>query len=85
MAGLRHEFRIFRRYDRSLVQTVHVTSGRYDQGAFAADSIWTATYDIDWRLSDRLTVGVGAERLGQFFDGNREYSTVALARVNARF
>ncbi len=85
LAGLRHEFRIFRRYDRSLVQTVHVTSGRYDQGAFAADSIWTATYDIDWRLSDRLTVGVGAERLGQFFDGNREYSTVALARVNARF
>lgn len=85
LGGLSHEFRIYRRYERSLTQTVSVRAGRHDQSGFATGSIWSAGYELSLRLSNSLALGLGAERAGQFFDGEREHSTVASMTVNARF
>jgi biofilm PGA synthesis protein PgaA len=85
MLGLEHELRLYRRYERGLTQTVSVGSGRYYQSGFAGGSIWSLAYRIDWSLSQRLGVGLGAERHGQFFDGLREHTTVGTVSVTGRF
>lgn len=85
MLGLAHEFRLYRKYERGLTQTVSAGSGRYYQTGFPSGSIWSLQYRIDWSLSQRLGVGFGAERHGQFFDGLREHTTVGTVSVTGRF
>lgn len=83
--GLFHELRIYRRYERSVSQSVGLSAGRYDQRGYAAGSVWNARYELEIAVSDRLRLGFGAERARQRFDGEREMSTLAFATVNARF
>ena len=85
MVGVTHQYRILRNYDRELTQNIGVGTGRYVQTGFNSGSIWALRYRIDWSLSERLTLGIGAERLGQFFDGLREHSTIGTVEVTSRF
>jgi len=85
MAGLTHQFRILRRYDRELTQHVSVGTGRYAQAGFDSGSTWAVRYRLELSVNQRLTVAVGAERLGQFYDGLREHSTVGTVEVTGRF
>jgi len=82
--GLNHAWRIFRRYEHSLVQNVRVSTGRYYQQGFDTGSSWSAAYALDWERSERLAFSFGVERLGQFFDGQREHATVGTISVRAR-
>jgi len=84
-AGLKHEYRIFRRYDRKLTQTIGAATGRYFQTGFSSGSIWSVRYQIDLSLSPRLGVGFGAERHGQVFDGVHEHTTIGTIAVTSRF
>ncbi|MDX1563515.1 MAG: hypothetical protein R3305_11345, partial [Gammaproteobacteria bacterium] len=85
IAGLRHDWRLHRRYERELVQSVFARTGRYAQSGFDAGSIWSAGYRIDWRINNRFSVGIAAERHGQRFDGVRERTTVGIVDFNGRF
>jgi biofilm PGA synthesis protein PgaA len=85
MLGLAHEFRLYRRFERGLTQTIGAGSGRYYQTGFPSGSIWSLTYRIDWSLSQKLWAGFGVERHGQFFDGAREHTTVGTVSVTGRF
>jgi biofilm PGA synthesis protein PgaA len=83
-AGLSHEGRLFRRYDRSLVQTASVAVGRYDQSGYSAGEIWRAEYGLTWQPGKRLAFGAGIERARMRYDGVPEYSTDFFATVRAR-
>jgi biofilm PGA synthesis protein PgaA len=83
-AGLRHEGRLFRRYDRSLVQTASVAIGRYDQSGYSAGEVWRAEYGLTWQPGKRLAFGAGLERARMRYDGAPEYSTDFFATVRAR-
>ena len=85
LAGVSHEYRLFRRYDHMLTQTIGAATGRYFQTGFASGSIWSLHYQIDWSLNQRLRLGFGAQRLGQVFDGVREQSTIGTVSVLSRF
>ena len=83
-AGLRHEGRLFRRYDQSLVQTATIAFGRYDQAGYSAGDVWRAEYGLRWQPGKRLTFGAGVARARMRYDGVPEYSTEFLATVRAR-
>jgi biofilm PGA synthesis protein PgaA len=83
-AGLSHEGRLFRRYDRSLVQTASVAVGRYDQSGYSAGEVWRAEYGLTWQPGKRLAFGAGIERARMRYDGVPEYSTDFFATVRAR-
>jgi biofilm PGA synthesis protein PgaA len=83
--GLEHRFRLYRRYDREVGQIFAVSAGEYAQQGFESGSIWSIRYGIDWTLSDRLSLGIEAQRHGQLFDGLREHATVGLVSVSGRF
>jgi biofilm PGA synthesis protein PgaA len=83
-AGLSHEGRLFRRYDRSLVQTASVAVGRYDQSGYSAGEVWRAEYGLRWQPGKRLAFGAGIERARMRYDGVPEYSTDFFATVRAR-
>lgn len=85
IAGLTHEYRIFRRYERELKQVLRIGTGRHEQDGFDPGSIWSVRYRIDFKVSDRLALSIGAERLGQFFDGVREHTTTGTLSVTGRF
>ena len=85
MLGLEHRFRLHRRYDRELNQTVGINTGRYAQQGFETGSVWSASYRVDWQLSERHLLAFEVQRLGQFFDGVREHSTVGLIALDSRF
>jgi len=84
-AGLSHTLRLYRRYERELNQTISANAGRYAQQGFDNGSIWSVTYRIDWMITRRHSLSVEAQRLGQFFDGAREHSTVGVISLNSRF
>jgi biofilm PGA synthesis protein PgaA len=84
LVGLHNEWRLFRRYERSLVQSADVAVGRYDQAGYAAGDIWRARYEIQWQPGRRLAVSAGVERSRRFFDGAVEHSTGLVATVRAR-
>jgi len=84
-AGIEHQYRLFRRYERELNQTVGVTTGRYWQAGFDPGSTWSVRYRIEGSLSERLVLGIEAMRSGQIYDGEREHSTTAIVTVAARF
>jgi biofilm PGA synthesis protein PgaA len=83
-AGLSHEGRLFRRYDRSLVQTASVAVGRYDQSGYSAGEVWRAEYGLTWQPGKRLAFGAGIERARMRYDGVPEYSTDFFATLRAR-
>jgi biofilm PGA synthesis protein PgaA len=83
-AGLEWQQRLHRRYERSVVQTVGLRSGRYDQAGFEEGPVWQLQYEIGWRLSQTLAFGFGAQRAAQRYDGVREHTTTAFFNVNAR-
>ena len=70
--GLEHEWRIFRDYDRSLVQGAGVYSGIYDQDSYGSDSLWRFRIEHDWELSDRLNFRYGFDIARRPYDGNQE-------------
>jgi biofilm PGA synthesis protein PgaA len=82
--GLSHEGRLFRRYDRSLVQTASIAVGRYDQSGYSAGEVWRAEYGLTWQPGKRLAFGAGIERARMRYDGVPEYSTDFFATVRAR-
>jgi biofilm PGA synthesis protein PgaA len=82
--GLQHEGRLLRRYDRSLVQTVAVDIGRYDQAGYSAGDIWRAQYALRWQPGKRLAFGAGVQRARMHYDGVPEYSTQFQATVRGR-
>jgi biofilm PGA synthesis protein PgaA len=83
-AGLYHEGRLFRRYERSLVQTASIALGRYAQEGYSTGDVWRAEYGLRWQPGKRLTFGAGVERARMRYDGVPEYSTEFLATVRAR-
>ena len=84
LVGLHQEWRLFRRYERSLTQHADLAVGRYDQAAYPAGSLWRARYSVQWQLSQRVAVSAGLERSRQFFDGAVEHSTQLSATLRAR-
>jgi biofilm PGA synthesis protein PgaA len=84
LVGLRNEWRLFRRYERSATQTTEVALGRYDQAGFAAGNVWRVRYSLQWQPSRRFAVSAGVERSRQFFDGAVEHSTGLVATLRAR-
>jgi len=85
LAGVEHEYRLFRRYTNSVTQNIALTGGRYGQNGLASGTIWRLNYEIAWRISDRLTLTAGVARRRDFYDAVREYTTTGLVAVNARF
>ncbi|HVY63507.1 MAG TPA: poly-beta-1,6 N-acetyl-D-glucosamine export porin PgaA [Gammaproteobacteria bacterium] len=84
LVGLHDEWRLFRRYDRSVTQNADISVGRYDQRGFSPGSIWRLRYTLQWQPSPRLAVSAGLERSRQFFDGTVEHSTGFVATLRAR-
>lgn len=85
MLGLAHQWRLFRRYERELSQTIAVGAGNFAQRGFDNGDIWSAAYRIDWALSNRHLLSFEAERHGQYFDGARERANVFALTLNSRF
>lgn len=83
--GIEHRLRLFHRYERRIVQIVGAGAGRYYQAGFGTGSTWSLRYRLDFTLSERLSIGIEADRLGQRFDGVREHSTVGLISLVSRF
>jgi biofilm PGA synthesis protein PgaA len=83
-AGLRHEGRLFRRYDRSLVQTASIAFGHYDQAGYSPGGMWRAEYGLTWQPGKRVAFGAGVERARMRYDGVPEYATELVATVRAR-
>jgi len=70
--GLEHEWRIYRDYDRSLVQRAGIYAGVYDQASFGADSLWRFRIAHDWGISDRLNFSYGFDIAKRPYDGAQE-------------
>jgi biofilm PGA synthesis protein PgaA len=83
--GIEHRYRIHRRYERQIVQTIGLGAGRYFQSGYKAGPTWSVRYRLDFTLGDRLSLGIEADRLGQTFDGVREHSTLGLVSLVSRF
>ena len=84
LVGLRHEWRIFRRYERSVTQSTELAAGRYAEDGFPAGTIWRARYTLQWQPGQRFAVSAGLERSRSLFDGVHEHSTGVVATVRAR-
>lgn len=82
--GLRHNWRILRRYDRALSQTVEAQIGSYDQKGFGSGRVWVARYMLNMQLGDRLYVQTGIRRSRMVYDGAPEYDTSVVATIQAR-
>ena len=83
--GVAHMLRLRRRYERELNQTIRASAGRYAQQGFSAGSTWSLSYRLDWAISARHSLGFEGQRLGQFFDGVREHTTLGIFSLNSRF
>jgi biofilm PGA synthesis protein PgaA len=70
--GLEHEWRIFRDYDRSLVQRAGIYAGIYDQESYGSDSLWRFRIEHEWEISDRLNFSYGFDIARRPYDGNQE-------------
>lgn len=70
--GLRNTWRQFRRYDHQLVHRLSADVGFYDQQGFGSAPTWTLDYEIEWQLSDRLSLRGGAQLNQRVYDGDEE-------------
>jgi len=84
LVGLRHEWRIRRRYDRLLTQVAEVRVGQYDQSGFDTGNIWRASYALNIELSPNLFIRTGIQRSRMFYDGAAEFDTTLFATIQAR-
>ena len=75
LLGARHEWRLFRRYDSSVVQLVEAGAGWYDQAGYPGGRIWRARYALRFELGPAVTVEGAALRSRMFYDGLPEYGT----------
>jgi biofilm PGA synthesis protein PgaA len=84
LAGVRHNWRFYRRAERSLVQVVDVAAGRYDQAGYDTGDLWRLGYRLRVEWSSTLRAELGAERARMFYDGAPEYTTSFTLDLTAR-
>lgn len=85
LVGAAHEWRIFRRYERGVVQVVETQIGEYSQSGERDGRIWRLGYELRVDVSRRLSVTAGIERTRMFYDGAPEHGTAFRVGLNARF
>lgn len=83
-AGARHEWHVYRRYDRALLQRLEAEVGRYHQESFGTGTVWTITLAHDWRLGPRTRLGYGVRGGGRVYDGEREHMASAFLSLEHR-
>jgi biofilm PGA synthesis protein PgaA len=83
--GLDNQWRMFRRYARSLVHRLHARAGIYDQASFGGNLVWSLDYEFAWSLSDALELRMGWTRARRVYDGSPEYQTFWRAGLDGRF
>jgi poly-beta-1,6 N-acetyl-D-glucosamine export porin PgaA len=67
-----HEWRIFRDYDRSLIQRVGLKTGSYYQDGFGSNTWWTARWEQQWQLNAATYLGYGVILGRRHYDGDAE-------------
>jgi len=65
---------MWRRYERSFLQRLALTGGRYWQKDYDAKNIWSVRYEHDWDISDSLSLLYGVTWSQRAFDGSLEDS-----------
>jgi len=65
---------MWRRYERSFLQRLALTGGRYWQKDYDAKNIWSIRYEHDWDVSDSLSLLYGVTWSQRAFDGSLEDS-----------
>ena len=82
---LEAEHMIYRRYDRSWVQRVRVSVGRYAQAGFATGSMGMMAYEQVYDLDPSLQLRWGIETDRRVYDGRAERQTSWFAGATRRF
>ncbi|MEQ9001950.1 MAG: poly-beta-1,6 N-acetyl-D-glucosamine export porin PgaA, partial [Pseudomonadales bacterium] len=83
-AAIRHDWRIFGRYDRGLTQRLELGAGRYRQQDFGSGNIWTLSLAHDWSLGPRTRLAYGLRSGGRVYDGEREHLASAFLTLEQR-
>lgn len=71
-AGLAHEWLMFRRYHRSLLQRFDIDVGTYRQKHYGSGSTWTVRLEHKWQLSDRISLSYAVQTGRRVYDGDSE-------------
>jgi len=82
--GMTHEWRLHRRYDRSLTQRLGVEVGDYWQEDFGSGTVWTLFAEHDWQLGPRTALRYGLRTGGRVYDGEREHMASLFVGVTWR-
>lgn len=83
-ASLTHEWQIFRRYQRGMVQRFTVEVGDYWQEDFGSDNIWSFRLEHAWSLGARWEVNYGISNGGRMYDGDREHANLIFLGLRGR-
>lgn len=82
---LEAEHMLYRRYERSWVQRLRVSSGRYAQSGFASAGIGSVAYEQVFQLDPALELRGGVEVGRQVYDGRPERQTSWFIGATKRF
>jgi biofilm PGA synthesis protein PgaA len=75
---------IWRRYDNSLVQALHVDAGLYSEYGFSDNWIGTINYEHRWRFDPMTEFRYGVQLMRRVYDGSVENTLMFIAGLTQR-
>ena len=84
-AGVTHDWRWHRHYQREFHHRIRVGAGRYGQRGFTPALTWSLMLEQDWQWDERSTMRLRWERSRRVFDGEPEYESVVNGEIRWLF
>jgi len=81
----KNEWQTFKRYERVLRQRLFVSLGSTSQKGYSDGSIWNLSYEHEWDINRRLSIGYGISYGKSMYDGELEETRRGFMMINKRF